>query len=518
MYIAYSRDKIAKDVGNTAQLFVDNDVIAMVKNVTRRLHSPTKHPENPLMVKDAPWEGIPYFRNSTFNVLRDPADGLYKCWYEDFFDYFGIGKRNIFQGSRILHAQSSDGLSWEKRPLGLFTVDGNDTNIVVDQEPDRMYSCPSVLLDEQESDPSRRYKMAYFRRIRDSNVPKRNPFGRHNGGLHMDFSPDGVNWTPYEGNPVFPSWGSDVEILTYDPVDGKYVLYGRYGGQGGSSFHPDFDGWFAPVSPSQPEGVWDTRRRIYRTESRDCLNWSEPVLAFSPGDDDNIDDGLYGFVPWRAGDIHLGLLNVLHAVDNTVEMYLLHSRNGQDWKRFQEHRPFISRGGPGTYDEFDVETPTQPLVVGDEMWFYYGGNSVHHDWWISGQGEGLDAPEIRDPSLSANGHHLCLATMRLDGYVSLGATLREGYVDTKPVFSTGAHLFINGACGPNGYIEVEVMDAWNNVWEGYSREDCVTFTGDSVRNQIRWSGTDSINNIIGSVKLRFYLRNAELYGFQFGDS
>ena len=54
-----------------------------MKNVTRRLHSPTKHADNPLIVKDAPWEGTPYFRSSTFNVLRDPEDGLYKCWYED---------------------------------------------------------------------------------------------------------------------------------------------------------------------------------------------------------------------------------------------------------------------------------------------------------------------------------------------------------------------------------------------------------------------------------------------------
>ena len=241
------------------------------------------------------------------------------------------------------------------------------------------------------------------------------------------------------------------------------------------------------------------------------------MLAFSPGPDDNIDDGLYSFVPWRAGEMHVGILNVLHQVDNVMEMYLLSSRDGVEWSRFQEHRPFIPRGGEGAYDQFDVETPTGPLIVGDELWFYYGGNSVHHDWWILGQSQGLDAPEVHDPSLSANGHHLCLATMRLDGYVSLGTTVREGYVETKPLFSVAPGLVINGRCGPNGYIQAEVTDVWGNVWDGYSREECERFTGDSVRHRVTWSSPATLNQIIGPVKLKFYLRDADLYGFRFAE-
>ena len=121
----------------------------------------------------------------------------------------------------------------------------------------------------------------------------------------------------------------------------------------------------------------------------------------------------------------------------------------------------------------------------DELWLYYGGARVHHDWWIFGQNEGLDVPEAQDPSLASNGHCLCLATLRLDGCVSLDATIREGYVETNPVFSTGTRLFINGRGATGGYVDVEVMDAWNNVWDGYSRKECETFAGDSVRRQVR---------------------------------
>lgn len=521
MYVAYARDRVFKDVSTRRQLFIDNDVIAVVKNVTRRQHTPKKHPQNPLIRRDKPWEGNTYFRSSTFNVTWDQADARFKCWYQDFYTYGAIDKTKFglqTLRARVYYAHSDDGLNWVKPALGKHKVDGHDTNTVFGHPPYREVICPSVLLDERDSDPSRRYKMVYLFHDQAVRFPKKAYGGQAGGGLCMAHSPDGVNWTPFEGNPIIPDWLSDVQILTWDPVDAKYVLWGRFGGASGGSGHPSMDNWFCPVWPGRPEGIWGVRRRIYRTESLDLKNWSPPELLWDPGEEANLDDGYYGFVPWRAGEMHLGSLTVLHQVDNTVDMYLHHSRDGVKWNRFLEHRPFIPRGGEGSYDEFDVETTSQPLAVGDELWFYYGGMKVHHDWWIMGNKEGLDVPEARNPGLGRDGHHLCLATLRLDGYVSLDATVREGWVETKPLFSSAQHLFINGRCHPGGHIRVEVMDAWNNVWEEYSVEKCQTFTGDGVRHQVKWSGRETVNEIPGAVKLRFYLRNAELYGFQFADS
>ena len=130
----------------------------------------------------------------------------------------------------------------------------------------------------------------------------------------------------------------------------------------------------------------------------------------------------------------------------------------------------------------------QPIVVGDELWFYYGGMNVHHDWWIVGRGEGLDVPEAHDRKYAADGHHLGLATLRYDGYVSLDAGVREGFIETKPVLATGEHLFINASCEPDGFIEIEVMDPWNGVWEGFTRDACTTFSGDDIRHRVVWTG------------------------------
>ena len=419
MNVAYTEDKVYKDVGDTPQLFIDDDVVAVVKNITRRQHTPVKHAANPLIQRDKPWEVTPYFRTSTFNVKHDTGANLFRCWYEDFYEYFDVG---IPSKQRLFYAQSEDGLNWEKPILGKHVLDGHDTNAIFVPE-DIMVDNPSILLDPSESDPNRRFKMSHLHHDhRDrSGAP---------GGLDMQFSADGIDWVPHPDNPIIPSWQGDVGILTYDEIDEKYVLWGRMGGAAGGSAHPDMDTWFSPVWPARPVGIWGTRRRVYRTESVDLIHWADAELVWDPKEDWNLDDGLYGFVPWRAGEMHLGLLNVLHAVDNTMDMYLFHSRDGKDWKRFVDHQPFVPRGGEGSYDEFGIETPVQPFVVGDEIRFYYGGMKVHHDWWILSEdlrpgrarSTRLGVGQARPPSVSGD---LEAGRLRLPGRHRAGRVGRD---------------------------------------------------------------------------------------------
>ena len=165
--------------------------------------------------------------------------------------------------------------------------------------------------------------------------------------------------------------------------------------------------------------------------------------------------------------------------------------------------------GDGSFDELDVETTVQPIVVGDELAFYYGGMKVHHDWWIVGHGQGLDVPEAHDRTYAADSHHLGLATLRYDGCVSLEAGVRAGYIETKPVPATGEHLFVNARCEPDGFIDIEVMDPWNGVWDIFTREACTVFAGDDICHRMVWDG-GSIGAIKGAVKFRIHLQKASL--------
>ena len=50
-----------------------------------------------------------------------------------------------------------------------------------------------------------------------------------NDGFCVAFSPDGVNWTPYEGNPVIARYCDTNQNVLYDEKLGKYVAFSRFG-------------------------------------------------------------------------------------------------------------------------------------------------------------------------------------------------------------------------------------------------------------------------------------------------
>lgn len=165
-----------------------------------------------------------------------------------------------------------------------------------------------------------------------------------------------------------------------------------------------------------------------------------------------------------------------------------------------------------------VSISSPPVVVGDQMLVYYGGSKNHHDWWYSD--ERLVVPEARD--WDHVGYGLGLATMRKDGFVSLGANeVREGLLQTQPLGSEGDRLSINAACGPGGYVKVEVADQLGNSLPGNKLDDCDAFTGDAVRHVMTWKGDSSARqHQAGSTRqspyriLRFVMRDAELFSFR----
>ena len=150
------------------QFFFDDLIIESIQNLTRRAHSPQRL-KDPLIQSDRPWEHVTYFTCNAWRVLRDPVDGLMKCWYEDWGArhdkwreaqgwYGGTWKE---YPSRCLYAYSKDGLKWVKPELGIVIEDGHNTNIVFGDKEFGTVHAPFVLLDPFEEDPRHRYKMLF---------------------------------------------------------------------------------------------------------------------------------------------------------------------------------------------------------------------------------------------------------------------------------------------------------------------------------------------------------------------
>ncbi len=511
-------------IGNEPQYFFDDGIIESVHNLTRTLHSPERIDANPIIRSDRSWEYVTYFTANGSQVWRDTSTGRFHCLYQSW--RFNRDKRAPgtslvgwpHSHLRQCYAYSDDGARWVKPPMGIQEEDGHDTNIVFGSET--FGTCYSMYGVENpfEEDPAKRFKAIY------THVAPGKAGASVKGAA---YSADCIHWTPYDQVPTFGKMGGrlgDVFQGAFDPVSRTYTALTRHSWMcnaphtSGPSADlvmggPAFDIAIGPANRRN-------RRRIFQIESSDFMNWSEPRAILAPDPEiDNLDDALYSMTPMWLGGQWLGFINMFHMVSNTFTVQLAHSRDGKHWRRVEPGRTWLGRGPAGSWEQFMVSISSPPLVVGDEMWVYYGGAKNHHDWWVSG--EGLDVPEAR--GWDHVGYALGLAKTRKDGFISIGANeVREGMLETQPFGSSGNRLIINAACGPGGYIKTEVVDQLGNVLPGNGLDDCDVFSGDSVRQEVTWKG-DATALVPGGDydartyrRLRFVMRNAELYSFRMG--
>ena len=188
-------DATLLNLGLKKQLFFDDLLIESVQDITREFHQPRKYEGNPLIVKDKPWEHVLYFRTSTYRVLQDPKDKLFKCWYND----EGLTNENRQSGVtfplyRDLYAYSEDGLHWVKPKLGIYREKGEDTNICWGDQQSGGSGSRSIIIDPFESDESKRFKTIYY------HAPAEN---YEHGQIEAGYSADGLALDQIRRAPFF---------------------------------------------------------------------------------------------------------------------------------------------------------------------------------------------------------------------------------------------------------------------------------------------------------------------------
>ncbi len=178
-------------------------------------------------------------------------------------------------------------------------------------------------------------------------------------------------------------------------------------------------------------------------------------------------------------------------------LQLAFSRDGFHWDRHRE--TFIGgTGEPGNWERgYISSTGGGCLVVGDELWFYYGAF----------KGDPSNTPAYYAwGGMYANGA-TGLAKLRRDGFASMRGS---GSLTTRPVRFSGRHLFTN----LRGGLQVEVLDEQGKVIPPFSRENCTPIRGDSTRTAVNWKGAADLSALAGRpVRFRFHLDEADLYAF-----
>ena len=502
-------------VGTTRQLFLDDRVVERVDGVERRLHRPRRSAQNPILEPEHPWElsggGIHLYGGT---VLYDEEDRVFKMWYRTSTEPDG--------SYRTCYATSEDGVMWEKPELGLVDYAGSTRNNLLPPAigTSRQIRRPNLIVDYEESDPGRRYKMVYMDGVD----------GRW--ALCQGYSADGIHWQLNVGAPTCfdrPVAPNGI-LFGWDPRRREFVHYHRSDGR----LAADVDGRSVR-----------TRHAVMRTTSRDFETWGDTAVALTRGDSDpphwNPSHGvdLAGFL--YTDDLYIGFVDTTtaHSVEEVppelwVTVYadsfaqyrteLVISRDGVEWQRAQPHWEFIRPGLWGTWDRDHIGL-SKPIVKDGEVFVFYSGSNLPMG------ATAVDHP-LRDLANTVvdgqrMGHAIGLAPMRVDGFASMDGCQAGGTLTTKPLLFDGDRLLVNARApekaftekdeptAPHGRLDVEILDSDGRPLAGFAREDCDTFTGDELNHTVTWRGKSTIEARARPLRLRFYLRNAALYAFQF---
>ena len=173
------------DIGNRAQLFIDQTLVAESDRISYTLHPAQKHPANPLVKADRPWEG---WRLEIYgNVLYDEEEKIFKMWYlGESPGYFAPSPGGPSADNSTLYATSAEGVHWEKPEVGtLHSPKGGKHNAVIFAT-----HLASVIKDTREPAAARRYKMTCY--VHEPAEWR---------GYQTMTSPDGLDWNRLSANP-----------------------------------------------------------------------------------------------------------------------------------------------------------------------------------------------------------------------------------------------------------------------------------------------------------------------------
>jgi len=476
------------DIGSRLELLVDDHLVEHESGDLRfQLHRPVRR--EVVLRTNAPWEG----NASAFqSVFRDGS--VYRMYYRGLHYEGGKPVEMPQDTPRVLcYAESDDGIHWVRPGLGLFTFDGSkDNNIVLDR----------ACLNTIQGDP------AHTSVYRDTNPDcpadaryKVTVVGKRPKGMFCLKSGDGVAFSLMSDRPAVTEGAFDSQnLIFWDPVRREYREYHR--------------------------GFRDGMRDILTSVSRDVLHFPEPQWLEYPGAPA---EQLYtnAIQPYpRAPHLFVGF--PMRYVDRgwsdpmidlpgldarrvraghsrrfgtaLTDGLFMTSRDGIAFRRWGEAfiRPGPRRRHSWVYgDNFTfwglVETKSAIQDAPDELSLY-----ATEGYW-----EGADA-EIRR------------YTLRLDGFVSASAPLCGGELVTKPLVFDGGHLDLNLETSAAGDVQVEVQDPGGTPVPGYALSDCPPIFRDAIDHRVHWAGGCDLRPLSGKpVRLRFALRDADLYAFQF---
>ncbi len=418
-----------------------------------------KYPGNPVMVRAFPWEGTGLW---PMTVRYDSERGLHMMWY-------GVWNKERYYSKspfsyNVAYAESKDGLEWSRPALGVF---------------DRLPEDPRNNLIRLGRDKTQGIDVEFNPEPRV--IPGR-LVALHNeaGGLRVSTSEDGRVFSWLQEEPTIPYHSDTMNNLVYDEVRDRWLIYCR---------------------PRDYAG--DHKRRISVQLSRDLKDWTHERTILIP-DEDEVPE-YYGMGVFRRGDLFFGMLNVFDRKTGFMHAELAWSGDGLEWNQIGTHPAVLGMGSAGAWDSGQVMPAEGPVVVGDEMRFYYAGAKEPHLPHLGQKGE----PEVPAVGLAMAGR---------DRLVGLRPERDQtGFALTRPMpkQETG-ELVLNATIDDeSGSIRVEVRDDFGKPIPGFTMAECDPVTQSDYEAPVRWQGRSLSEVPAGEFRLRFAVCGATLFTYDF---
>jgi len=445
-----------RNVGSHKQLLFDDAFLESHKGFWWRICPPHKTGEHNL-VADKPWED--FIINAWLTVMED--GGRYRMWYEAYDRSYTSDLQ-----ARYCYAESADGIHWEKPSLGITDFQGSKDNNILFSELGGQGVHGGTVFKDPTAAEAERYKFVFL-----------GPVGEGKYGVCGATSPDGLHWTPCAGRPILDVSSDTQTVAFWDPRILKYVTYCR---------------------------LWTPNRTVGRSESTDFASFpaADEVLGCDERDPADVD--LYNNAAIKypyAENAYLIFTSMYHHTGDNLDVHLAVSRDGIHWSR-PERRPFIENGLPGTMDDATVYCGAGVLRTGDELSMYYHASTARHN-------------QVYPQWVSQDGVYT-RATLRLDGYVAMQAAKAPAEFVTHPLTFSGSRLELNADVHEGGWLRIALRDTGGKTVSGFSLEDCVPVTGDSVRHVVSWKGGADLSALVGKpTALYCVAQSASLYAFQF---
>ncbi len=451
------------DIGSRRELFVDHHLIDRLEGARLELHPP--RPREVVLKFDQPWEGL-YSGYET--VLRD-GDGFR-------FYYRGMPiARHSLDTEVTCVADSSDGIRWTKPKLGLFEVQGSRDNNVVLARSRGCHNLAPFIDTNPAASADQRYKA-----LGGTGAP----------GLLAFVSPDGRRWRQLQSQPVITKGAFDSQNNAFwSESERSYVCYFRVFREG--------------------------RRWIARTTSQDFVHWTEPVDLELDG---KPREHLYTnqIDPYvRAPHIYLGLPTRFFPGRRVVtEEEARRIGTPDEWNYANDCTDILfssARGGTNFKRTF-LEAFVRPGL--DLRNWTSRANYAARGIVETGEAE-LSLYVKHNAGYATN--HVRRYTLRPDGFISVRGPYAGGELVTRPLTFSGRRLEINYSTSAGGGLHVELQTPDRKPIDGYTLSDCPEIIGDRIEQTVRWKSGGDLAKLAGRpVRLRFKLKDADLYSLRFG--